>query len=99
MVVGARDKSQIQQNVVKNVRAWDKFIKTAKRSVPVQGANIVLRANLVKQRVGSELRLWQETNFLFFSFRYFKLGCLPDSVIQAGGFAALCCRECNVKTG
>jgi hypothetical protein len=84
---------------VKNVRAWDKFIKTAKRSVPVQGANIVLRANLVKQRVGSELKLWQETNLLFFNFRYFKHGCLPDSVIQAGGFAALCCRECNVKTG
>ncbi len=54
MVVGDRDKSQIQQNVVKNVRGWDKFIKTVKRSVPVQGANIVLRANLVKQRVGSE---------------------------------------------
>jgi hypothetical protein len=99
MAVAARDRFQIQQNVVKIVRGWGRFIKTAKWSVPVQGANIVLRANLVKQRVGSELRLWQETNFLFFSFRYFKLGCLPDSVIQAGGFAALCCRECNVKTG
>ena len=54
MVVGVRDKSQIQQNVVKSVRGWDKFIKTVKRSVPVQGANIVLRANLVKQRVASE---------------------------------------------
>ncbi len=54
MVVGARDKFPIHQNVVKNVRDWDKFIKTVKRSVPVQGANIVLRANLVKQRVGNE---------------------------------------------
>ena len=54
MVVVARDRFQIQQNVVKIVRGWDRFIKTVKRSVPVQGANIVLRANLVKQRVGSE---------------------------------------------
>ncbi len=54
MVVGARDKSQIPQNVVKIVRGLDKFIKTVKRSVPVPGANIVLRVNLVKQRVGSE---------------------------------------------
>ena len=99
MVVGVLDKFPIRQNVVKIVRGWGKSIKTVKRSVPVQDVNIVLRANLVKQRVGSELRLWQETNFLFFSFRYFKLGCLPDSVIQAGGFAALCCRECNIKTG
>jgi hypothetical protein len=58
MVVGARDKFPIQQSVVKNVRDWGKFIKTVKRSVPVQGANIVLRANLVKQRAGSELKLW-----------------------------------------
>ena len=58
MVVGVRDKFPIHQNVVKNVRDWDKFIKTVKRSVPVQGANIVLRANLVKQRAGSELKLW-----------------------------------------
>ena len=58
MVVGARDKFPIQQNVVKNVRDWDKFIKIVKRSVPVQGANIVLRVNLVKQRAGSELKLW-----------------------------------------
>ena len=55
MVVGARDKFPIHQNVVKNVRDWDKFIKTVKRSVPVQGANIVLRANLVKRRVGGEV--------------------------------------------
>ncbi len=54
MVVGARDKSQIQQNVVKNVTGWDRFIKTAKRSVPVQGANIVLHASRVIQRVGNE---------------------------------------------
>jgi hypothetical protein len=77
MVVAAQVKSQIQQNVVKNVTGWDRFIKTVKRSVQVQGANIVLRADRVKRRVGSELRLWQETNFLFFSFRYFKPGCLP----------------------
>ena len=99
MVVAAQVKSQIQQNVVKNVTGWDRFRKTAKRSVQVQGANIVLRADRVKRRVGSELRLWQETNLLFFSFRYFKPGCLPDSVIQADGFAALCGRECNIKTG
>ena len=54
MVVAAQVKSQIRQNVVKNVRVWGRFIKTVKRSVPVQGANIVLRANLVKRRVGSE---------------------------------------------
>jgi hypothetical protein len=54
MVVAAQAKSQIPQNVVKVVRGLDKFIKTVKRSVPVQGANIVLRANLVKRRVGSE---------------------------------------------
>ncbi len=54
MVVGARDKFPIHQNVVKNVRDWDKFIKTVKRSVSVQGAIIVLRADPVKQRVGFE---------------------------------------------
>jgi len=54
MVVAAQAKSQIPQNVVTVVRGLDKFIKTVKRSVPVQGANIVLRANLVKRRVGSE---------------------------------------------
>jgi hypothetical protein len=54
MVVVARDRFPIRQNVVKIVRGWDKFIKTVKRSVPVQDANIVLRANLVRPRVGSE---------------------------------------------
>ena len=55
MVVGVLDKFPIRQNVVKIVRGWGKSIKTVKRSVPVQDVNIVLRANLVKQRVGSEL--------------------------------------------
>jgi hypothetical protein len=54
MVVVARDRFQIQQNVVKNVRVWGRFIKTVKRPVSVQGAIIALRANLVKQGVGSE---------------------------------------------
>lgn len=53
MAVAARDRFQIQQNVVKNVKDWDKFIKTVKRSVHMQGANIVLRASHVKQRVGN----------------------------------------------
>ncbi|MHC4182863.1 MAG: hypothetical protein ACYSR0_05890 [Planctomycetota bacterium] len=39
---------------MKNVRGWGKFIKTVKGSVPVQGANIVLRANPAKQRVGGK---------------------------------------------
>ena len=54
MVVAAQAKSPIQQNVVTIVRGWGKFIKTIKRSVHMQGANIVLRANLVRQRVGGE---------------------------------------------
>ncbi len=54
MVVAARARSQILQNVVKIVRGWDKFIKAAKRPVHMQGANIVLRANLVRQGVGSK---------------------------------------------
>ena len=54
MVVTVQAKSQIQQNVVKDVKGWDKFIKTVKKSVYMLGANIVLHANLVTQRVGSE---------------------------------------------
>jgi hypothetical protein len=54
MVVAAQVKSQIQQNVVKNVTGWDRFIKTVKRFVLVQGTIIVLRADPVKQRVGFE---------------------------------------------
>jgi len=53
MVAVARDRFQIQQNVVKNVKDWVKFIK-AKRSVQVQDANIVLHASRVIQRVGNE---------------------------------------------
>jgi hypothetical protein len=54
MVVAAQAKSQIQQNVVRNVRGWGRFIKTVKRYVSVQDANIALRASLAKQRVGGE---------------------------------------------
>jgi hypothetical protein len=54
MVVEAQAKFPIQQNVVKNVRDWDRFIKTVKRSVSVQGVIIVHRANLAKRRVGGE---------------------------------------------
>ena len=39
---------------MKIVRGWDRFIKIVKRPVSVQGAVIVLRANLVRQRVGGE---------------------------------------------
>ena len=54
MVVVARGRFQIPQNVVKRVRDWGRFINAVKRSVSVQGAIIVLRANPVKQRVGCE---------------------------------------------
>ena len=54
MVVEALDRFQIQQNVVKAVRGWGRFIKTVKRSVSVRGAIIVLRASPAKQKVGLE---------------------------------------------
>ena len=54
MVVVARERLQIPQNVVKIVMGWGRFIKIVKRPVSVQGAIIVLRASLVKQRVGGE---------------------------------------------
>ena len=52
MVVEALDRFQIQQNVVKAVRGWGRFIKTVKGSVSVRGAIIVLRASPAKQKVG-----------------------------------------------
>jgi hypothetical protein len=52
MVVVARDRFQIQQNVVKAVMVWGRFIKIVKRPVSVQGAVIVPRADPVKRRVG-----------------------------------------------
>jgi len=52
MVVEALDRFQIQQNVVKAVRGWGRFIKAVRRSVSVRGAIIVLRASPAKQRVG-----------------------------------------------
>jgi hypothetical protein len=54
MVAVARDRFQIQQNAVKNVRGWVRFIKAAKRFVHMQGAIIVLHASHVKQRVGNK---------------------------------------------
>ncbi len=60
MAVVARDRFQIQQSVVKRVRGWGRSIKTVKRLELVQDAVIVLRANLVKQRVGGETgKIWR----------------------------------------
>jgi len=57
MVVVARGRFQIQQNVVKRVRGWGRFTKTVKRSVSLQGAVIALRASPAKQRVGYEAEI------------------------------------------
>ncbi len=56
MVVVARDRFQIRQNVVERVRDWGRFIKTVKRSVSMQGAVIVPRASPAKRRVGYEAK-------------------------------------------
>ncbi len=61
MVVVARDRFQIRQNVVKAVKAWDRFIKTVKRPVSMQDAVIVLRASPAKQRVGCEVEKFSGT--------------------------------------
>ena len=60
MVVAARDRFQIQQNVVKSVRDWDRFIRTVIKSVSVQGAVIALRASPAKQRAGDEAEKLRE---------------------------------------
>ncbi len=57
MVVAARDRFQIPQNVVKRVRDWGRFTKTVKRPVSMQGAVIVPRASPVKQRAGCEVEV------------------------------------------
>ncbi len=61
MVVVARDRFQIRQNVVERVRDWDRFIKTVKRPVSMQGAVIVPRASPAKRRVGYEAEKSRET--------------------------------------
>ena len=61
MVVEALDRFQIQQNVVKAVRGWGRFIKTVKRSVSVRGVIIALRASPAKQRVGCGVEKSRET--------------------------------------
>ncbi len=59
MVVAARDRFQIPQNVVKRVRDWGRFTKTVKRSVSMPDAAIVPRANPAKQRVGCEVEKYR----------------------------------------
>jgi len=56
MVAVALGRFLIQQSVVKRVRDWGRSIKAVKRSVSVQDAIIVLRANHAKQRVGYEAK-------------------------------------------
>lgn len=58
MVVVAQGRFQIPQNVVKRVMDWGRSIKTVKVSVSVQGVVIAPHANLVKQKVVGELKLW-----------------------------------------
>ncbi|MCP4255442.1 MAG: hypothetical protein GY775_18975 [Candidatus Scalindua sp.] len=55
----ARDRSRILQNVVRRVRDWGRFTKTVKRSVSMQDAAIVPRANPAKQRVGCEVEKYR----------------------------------------
>ncbi len=61
MVAVARGKFRIPQNVVERVKDWGRFTKTAKKSVSMQDATIVTRANPAKQRVGCEAEESRET--------------------------------------
>ncbi len=61
MVAVVRGRFRIPQNVVKRVRDWGRFTKTVRRSVSMQDATIVPRANPAKQRVGCEAEESRET--------------------------------------
>jgi hypothetical protein len=54
MAVMDRDKSLITQNVVKNVRDWDRFIQKVRRYVQVLDVNTVLHVRNAKQWAGNE---------------------------------------------